>query len=399
MNAVNRLNRSRLLLLVVLAMLVASGCAPTRLGTAWPALANVTINEQPRVIVSYNNWVVALNPSTGKVLELLDANGAVRTDDTGQPRRWEIDGNANGLGAQFYSQPIVREVDGEQQLILPTHSLKLLIADPATARIENTAGETMSGPIISNAAEDDEHYYIGFDTRDLVALDKKTLQEDWRYATTSSVWASPVVVDGVVYFSTIDHNVYALNAANGRMLWATPTDTGGLVGAAPLVVDGFVYVGNTLDKVVKINATTGAIVTEVKLNNWVWSTPALSADGLLIVSDLSGWVYGIDPQDLSITWETQVGERGLRSSPLVTPTHIVVASRDGKVHWLNLDGSKAFDREIEGNPEVLGNLLYVPANETAGINEPLIMVSTLNLSHLVVAFAEESGTQRWVYAR
>lgn len=399
MNAVTRFNRTRFLLVALIVLVLASACAPTRIGTAWPSLGNVTLQDQSYVMVTYNNWAIVLDPSTGKVAELVDANGTVRTDDQGQPRRWEIDGNANGLGSQFYSQPVMRQADEQAQWVLPTHSLKLLLVDPDTARIDNPIGETMSGPIISNVAEDETQYYIGFDTRDVIALDKEALTVNWRYVTTSGIWGSPVVVDNVVYFATIDHNVFAVNAADGTLLWEKPTNTGGLIGAAPLVVDGFLYVGTTLDTLVKIDITNGAVSAELKLRNWVWSTPTAGDDGLLYVADLSGWVYGIDPTDMIIVWETLAGERGIRPSPLVTETHIIVASRDGRVHWLNRDGTKAFEREIEGRPEILGNLLYVPANEEAGINEPLVLVSSLNMSHLVVAFAEQSGTQRWMYAR
>ena len=400
MNHTFRLGHSRLLLLAVIALFLASACAPSRIGTAWPALANVTIQEQPRVFVTYNNWAIALNPSTGKAAELLDTEGNVREDVNGAPRKWELDGNANGLGnAQFYSQPVLRELDGQQQFLLPSHTNKLILVDPLTARVDNPTGEVMSGPIVANIAEDEQNYFVPFDNHDLAALDKETLAVNWRYVTTSGVWSSPVFVDGVVYFATIDHNVYAVNAADGTLLWDAPVNTGGLVGSSPLVADGFVYVGNTLDKLVKIDAATGEIVIETKLKNWIWSSPVI-ADGLLYVSDLSGYVYAIDPDDLSIVWEVQASSRGIRPSPLVTENHVIVASRDGKVHWLNRnDGSVAYVREIEGAPEVLSDLLLVPANEAAGINESLVLVASLNMSHLVVAFTEETATQRWVYAR
>jgi outer membrane protein assembly factor BamB len=387
-------------LLAVMALFVASACAPSRIGTAWPALANVTIQEQPRVFVTYNNWAIALNPATGKVAELLDAEGNVRVDDNGTPRKWEIDSNANGLGsAQFYSQPVLRQLEEQTQFILPTHTNKLLLVDPLTARVDNPTGEVMSGPILANLAEDENNYFIPFDNHDVAALDKASLAINWRFVTTAGVWSSPVYANGVVYFATIDHNVYAVDAADGTLIWDAPVNTGGLVGAAPLVADGFVYVGNTLDKLVKIDAATGELVTETKLKNWVWSTPVL-ADGTLYATDLSGWVYALDPNDLSVVWEVQANPRGIRPSPLVTESFVIVAARDGKVHWLNrASGEIAFVREIEGAPEVLSELLLVPANEAAGINEPLVLVASLNMSHLVVAFSEETATQRWVYAR
>ena len=384
--------------LVGAALVAATGCAPIRIGTAWPALAPITIQNQPRVMVTYNNWAVALNPANGTAAELLDAAGNIRLDNNNQPRRWEIDGHANNLGVQFFSRPLLRDNDGQLELILPTHNLKLLVVDPNTARADTMATQSVAAPIVADVAEDDSFYFVPFETGGLVALNKQTLLEAWRFNTSGGVWSAPVVVDGVVYFATIDHFVYALNAADGTPVWPQPVNTGGLIGGSPLVADGFVYVGNTLDRFFKINAASGQVVSQIRLRNWVWSQPVL-ANGVLYVADLSGFVYALNPENLAIIWETQVSPRGIRPSPLVTENYIIVASRDGKVHWLEPNGTKVMERQVEGGPEILSELVYVPTNLEAGINEPLILVATLDMGRLVVAFSEQSGVQRWSYAR
>jgi outer membrane protein assembly factor BamB len=140
------------------------------------------------------------------------------------------------------------------------------------------------------------------------------------------------------------------------------------------------------------------VVSQIRLRNWVWSQPVL-ANGVLYVADLSGFVYALNPENLAIIWETQVSPRGIRPSPLVTENYIIVASRDGKVHWLGPNGTKVMERQVEGGPEILSELVYVPANLEAGINEPLILVATVDMGRLVVAFSEQTGVQRWSYAR
>jgi len=349
-------------------------------------------------MVTYNNWAVALNPANGTAAELLDMAGNVRLDNNNQPRRWEIDGNANNLGVQFFSRPLLRDNAEQLELILPTHSLKLLVVDPNTARVDTMATQSVPAPIVADVAEDDSFYFVPFERGGLVALDKQTLLEAWRFNTSGGVWSAPVVVDGVVYFATIDHFVYALNAADGTPVWPQPVNTGGLIGGSPLVANGFVYVGNTLDRFFKIDAASGQVVSQIRLRNWVWSQPVLS-NGVLYVADLSGFVYALNPENLAIIWETQVSPRGIRPSPLVTENYIIVASRDGKVHWLEPNGTKVMERQVEGGPEILSELVYVPANLEAGINEPLILVATVDMGRLVVAFSEQTGVQRWSYAR
>jgi outer membrane protein assembly factor BamB len=50
------------------------------------------------------------------------------------------------------------------------------------------------------------------------------------------------VANGVVYVGSDDHNVYALNASTGALLWQYTT--GGAVESSPAVANGVVYTGS-----------------------------------------------------------------------------------------------------------------------------------------------------------
>jgi outer membrane protein assembly factor BamB len=50
------------------------------------------------------------------------------------------------------------------------------------------------------------------------------------------------VANGVVYVGSDDDGLYALNAANGTLLWSYTT--GGAVESSPAVANGVVYVGS-----------------------------------------------------------------------------------------------------------------------------------------------------------
>jgi outer membrane protein assembly factor BamB len=51
----------------------------------------------------------------------------------------------------------------------------------------------------------------------------------------------------VVYFGSLDNNVYALNGKTGALLWTYAT--GGQVWSSPAVANGVVYVGSDDGKV------------------------------------------------------------------------------------------------------------------------------------------------------
>jgi eukaryotic-like serine/threonine-protein kinase len=56
-----------------------------------------------------------------------------------------------------------------------------------------------------------------------------------------SVRSLPAVADGVVYFGSDNHDVYALSAATGAKLWSFKTK--GPIGSSPAVANGVVYLG------------------------------------------------------------------------------------------------------------------------------------------------------------
>ena len=66
----------------------------------------------------------------------------------------------------------------------------------------------------------------------------------WSYATGNTMYSSPAVANGMVYFVSYypGYNVYALKASTGAKLWSYTT--GFWVHSSPAVANGVVYVGS-----------------------------------------------------------------------------------------------------------------------------------------------------------
>jgi outer membrane protein assembly factor BamB len=106
----------------------------------------------------------------------------------------------------------------------------------------------------SSAAVADGMVYVGSsDWMRLNAVDAATGQLKWYFNTKGDPWCSPAVAEGVVYIGATGGYFYALDAAAGRELWRVRTDKalktmdvrfdGGVV-SSPTVVDGMVYFGS-----------------------------------------------------------------------------------------------------------------------------------------------------------
>ena len=86
-----------------------------------------------------------------------------------------------------------------------------------------------------------------------MAKEKSPLK--WKFKTGNSIWSSPAVSDGVVYFGSEDTHLYAVDATTGEEKWKFKT--GNWVYSSPAVVDGVVYFGSWDKYLYAVDIKTG----------------------------------------------------------------------------------------------------------------------------------------------
>lgn len=381
----------------LIVLVLTTGCVAARQGESWPAVSALTLFDEQVVTVSYNDQINFVDPTNGSVVNLLNAEGEVRRDEQGNPRRFVVSGN-NYDNAQFFARPVLS--DNSDELLVATLNQRLLAIDPVTGTAESTTGISLPGQVIADVVPVEGVVYVPLKLGNLVALNQESGEVLWEVDTEAGVWSAPLIVDGMLYFGSIDHLVYAVDIGSGEVLWTQNLEGG--VAATPAYHDGRIYAGSFSHKIFEMDAETGNILAEHEGNNWVWHTPII-ADDVLYYADLSGYVHALDiTNGLAPIWSVQVAERGIRAAPLVAGEDVLVASRDGKVYWLDRStGTLVFDDEIEGRPEILADMVLLEPSETLDIEEPIVVVSTMNMGQLLVAFPLDyrSGYNGWTFAR
>lgn len=385
MDSVKSLTRRPWVAVVIFAAFMVGACVPIRLEARWPVLS-LTGDEQ-NIFVTYNDRIAMIEPENGSLVRLRNADGEIRLDEQGNARLWDFRGPQEAPN-QFFSSPVV--VD-ETTLLIPTHTERLFEVDLPTARTSNGEGLVLSGQVVSDALWHDDTLYVG-EERELVALDVDSGAERWSIETGQSVWSKPMVVDGVMYFTSLDHFLYAVDPQSGDILWQL--DLEGAVPETPVYHEGRLYAGGFARKIFEISLD-GEIISTYDTENWVWGKPVI-VDDTLYAADLSGMVYALNISDggFDPVWRSKVSERSIRMTPLVSDDYVVVGSRDHHVYWLNReDGSTFFSREVAG--EVLSDMLLVEPSETVDIPEPYVIVATLANEDFVVAFSLQNGERAW----
>jgi outer membrane protein assembly factor BamB len=391
--------------------MLVTACGPAPLGVDWAALS--IIGDEQNILVANGQHLLLVNPVSGLPVQLRTVDGELRLDDQGNPRIWEIKGSDAG-NAQFYSSPVVVSDD---TLLVASYNNRLFEVNIAAARVENPSGDPILNngniTVVADLAVNDDSLYIGLGGHDLVALNRDDLSERWLAPTEHGVWSAPLIVDSVVYFSSLDHFLYAVDADTGDPLWQL--DLAGTATSAPIYAppgderdSGHLYIGSFARKIYDISME-GEILDEYDTHGWVWSAPTL-VDGILYAADLEGWVYALDTQNgLSEIWTPrQVAPSAIRPAPLVVGDTVIVATRDGRVHWLNrTDGSYYTDpgeesgvfvdriRGLKG--QIFSDLLLIQPSESVELDSPIVVVSTMAPEELLVAFNVNNGQRLWSY--
>jgi outer membrane protein assembly factor BamB len=103
----------------------------------------------------------------------------------------------------------------------------------------------------------------------------------WSYTTGNGIESAPAVANGVVDVGSVDHNVYALNASTGVLLWSFGAGPTTSVYSPPTMANGVVGVGSfgCEATVYALNAGTGALLWSYATDNNVGSAPAVVNGG------------------------------------------------------------------------------------------------------------------------
>lgn len=181
----------------------------------------------------------------------------------------------------------------------------------------------------------------------------------WKFATGRPIVSSPSVVNGTVYVGSADRNLYAVDAATGRIRWKF--DAHGDVNSSPAVADGVVYVLSLSGSLYAVDASTGrqrwAFATEGEHRfsarglftalpageampdpwDFYLSSPTV-VDGAVYFGSGDGSVYAVDAHSGALRWRYRTGDV-VHASPVVVDGKVYVGSWD--TYFYALDSKSA----------------------------------------------------------
>ncbi len=184
---------------------------------------------------------------------------------------------------------------------------------------------------------------VPFTSGELVALDIKTGQPVWTdtlarasrsfaISGLSTISASPVIADGVVYATGVGSRTVAIQLKTGARLW----DVGFGSVHTPAVAGNALFLVDLDDNLTAIERKSGEVlwathlpVTKTKKKRTHWAGPTLAGGALWLVSN-DGGMIGVDPVSGRVT-ATREGHEPAMIAPIAVSGKLLVLSASGNL--------------------------------------------------------------------
>lgn len=171
--------------------------------------------------------------------------GLLRSLDAATGReRWRAPLDGGLPGTPVIVAETVHLVAGDGSWEIGQGDVRIVAFDTASGAVRWSETLSTSRPPVPAPAADSDRVYlanVGSDGH-VRALDLDTGAEVWRFVAPFAVVASPTLVDDILYLTSLDGRLYALDAGTGRPRWDVGIGREAKLLASPVVVGGAAYV-------------------------------------------------------------------------------------------------------------------------------------------------------------
>jgi len=186
-----------------------------------------------------------------------------------------------------------------------------------------------SAPIVASPAVADGVVYITSMDTHLYAIDQQTGKEKWNFKSRMPIVSSPTVAGGAVYFVSSGGALAAIDIATGKPKWVFATeferkfeaknlhgypsaaqtipDAWDLFTSSPAVASGKVYFGSGDGNVYAVDVQTGVVQWKFPTKDVVHASPAV-VNGIVYVGSWDSYLYAIDAETGQEKWSFKSGE-------------------------------------------------------------------------------------------
>lgn len=188
----------------------------------------------------------------------------------------------------------------------------------------DTGAPIRSTPLVSH-----ESIYCGNEDGDLLSLDYRGTIK-WRFKARRAVTSSPVSSKGLLYFSSLDGTLYALDAKTGWVAWRFRLGKGSI--SSPCLSDNLVFTGAIDGVIYCVEARSAKEVWHFSTDHQVTGSPLIYKDSLYCGS-VDGCLYCLDYRTGQMRWKFKT-DGPITGTPVAHEDIIFFGSTDHNLYAL-----------------------------------------------------------------
>ncbi|WP_300457837.1 right-handed parallel beta-helix repeat-containing protein [Desulfobacula sp.] len=213
----------------------------------------------------------------------------------------------------------------------------------------------------------------------------------WRFETSDTVVAAPVVYQNIVYAVSSDCRLVALDADTGDFIWESVPDTThcGQTGISPAVNEDTVFLGmgsTGQGKIYALNRLTGQILWQYDAVDGIGTSP-LYYQGKLFVTLWNTTVLALRADTGELLWSRETGGANKEASAMIADGKLYVPTYNGTLMIMDPDTGERFSTiDFQGS-------VLTPVASGARLYQAL-RVSNLNTDS-IKAIDRQTGSILW----
>ncbi len=296
--------------------------------------------ESGRINWDFETGVAAITGLAGNSDVILVTSGdgdlaAFNLLDDGLEQRWAIQlkGEIRATPALDGNQVFVRTVAGK---LTAVSLLDGSVQWSVSRRIPALTLTGNSSPLLTS-----EFVIVGFDDGKIAAFDRSNGQIVWETIVSHPAGRTEIerlvdidghfiLRDGIIYVSTYQGKLAAIQAVNGNVLWSRKFSSYQSIVAD----DDALYISGDLSHLWSIDRRSGSAFWKQDVLHARKITAPQLIDSKLVVADLEGYVHWFDKSDGSLQGRIQPSDAGHISQPLRWQNNVLVFDKDGQLSSL-----------------------------------------------------------------
>ncbi len=246
------------------------------------------------------------------------------------------------------------------------------------------------------------------------------LELKWRFNATSAVGKTILVINGIVYFATMDGRLYALDIESGKKIGNRKINVdatcvyhdtsllialrygddtlfkynlkraknewkidAGDISSEPLVLDNSIAVTALYQHIDLYNSTDGSQIWQTKTDGQIRSSPAFH-NGTIVFGCDDGFVYAVDKTSGIVRWKFKTNAN-VQATPAIKDTSVYIGSSDNNFYAINL-----INGILNWSYNAGGQILHAPA-----VNDSLVIFGSTDSR--LYCLNRRSGKKIWSF--